>query len=51
LIVIAAGEDGHRQGGEEAVATRVGEVLGTRSRVSNLLATPGRRQGLRKQQR
>jgi hypothetical protein len=29
LIVIAAGEDGHRQaGGEEAVATRVGEVLG-----------------------
>ena len=28
MIVIAAGEDGHRQGGEEAVATRVGEVLG-----------------------
>ena len=28
LIDIAAGEDGRRQGGEEAVATRVGEVLG-----------------------
>jgi hypothetical protein len=28
LIVIAAGEDGRRQGGEKAVATRVGEVLG-----------------------
>jgi hypothetical protein len=31
LIAVAAGEDGSRHGGEEAVATRVGEGLDTSS--------------------